>query len=226
MKAPWSTSGRDRRRRWDEAWVRRTLRQQGAVRVEPWLDKVADFSFQAEGKRLIGWSRFETDAEGSFVRTWLGAPLSGTSQALQRFATRDGGDPDWLPQVFRRVARELAPLTSDLPGPYGVDALVYRRPDGLALQPRLELNPRRTLGWIALALARRVLPGRQAAFELQPVADFKPDPPQFERGLLCAGQLALTDPERARWRVAVLRVEPRAPRGGPSVLHDDTRPSL
>jgi hypothetical protein len=102
-----------------------------------------------------------------------------------------------------RLLRERAP---DLSGPASVDALLYRRDGGICLRPIVELNPRFTMSRVALALARHVKPGVPARFELVAPADLATRTVRRERGLLVDGVVALTDPSRARLRVAVLRV--------------------
>lgn len=207
IKAPWSTAGRDRRRKLDMAWVEGVLQRQGAVVVEPWLEKVADLSFQCRDGVLEGWGRFFTDRRGVYRGTWLGRPVDGLPVEVVRFVYGDGRDPDRLPSVFREVAATVGQAMAGFPAPAGVDALLYRRPDGaLALQSRVEVNPRITMGRIALALARRVQPGIPARFDIVPKDRVRPRVPTLERGLLVDGVVPLTDPEVARWRVAVLSV--------------------
>ncbi len=206
IKAPWSTAGRARKFALDLAWVEGTLATQGSVVVEPWLDRVADLSLQGTGGVLDGWGRFFTDARGAYRGAWLGHPLEGLPPDVQRWAHDDGRDPRRLPRTLAAVARFLGERLDGRPGPYGVDALIYRRPDGLRLFPLLEVNPRVTMGRIALALGRHVAPGTPARFDLVPRDAVAARPVVLRGGHIVDGALPLTDPERAQRVVAMLTV--------------------
>jgi len=55
-------------------------------------------------------------------------------------------------------------------GYFGVDALVCRRqsrePDGFAIKPLVELNPRMTMGHVALKLSKKVATGVESEFRI------------------------------------------------------------
>jgi uncharacterized ferritin-like protein (DUF455 family) len=206
IKAPFSTAGRDRRRRWDEAFVASTIAAHGAVVIEPWLDVIADLSAHYDGGALRGVTRFFTDGRGAYAGTWLGRPTDGLPTDAARFATGDGRDPRRLARIFGAVGRLLQERAPDLSGPASVDAVLYRRDGEVHLRPIVELNPRCTMGRVALALARHVKPGVPARFDLVAPAEVPPGAVRRERGLIVEGEVALTDPTRARLRVAVLRV--------------------
>lgn len=218
-KAPFSTAGRDRRRRFDPTWVERTVAAQGAVVVEPWLDRVLDLSFRVENGEASRWTRFFTSATGQYLGTWLGPVASGLDPGLRRFLYGGGRDPRWIDGVLGAVARALAPELAGFPSGVGVDAMVYRRPDGLRLLPLLELNPRVTMGRVALALRPRLAPGVPARFDLLPPARVRVRPVATERGLLVDGVLPLTDPTTARRWVAVLTVGRGASPDGADQAH-------
>ncbi len=163
LKAPFGTAGRGMRRAEapDAArWAAAVLRAQGAVVVEPWLDKCVDLSvqFDVDGDgvvRVDRWGRFLTDARGA----WIGAVVGDATADLpaEVRAVLAAGV-----QSLREVARRLGAAMHALgyAGPAGIDAMVYRSADGPRLRPLVELNPRNTMGRAARALDRRVRPGR------------------------------------------------------------------
>ncbi|MDP2317098.1 MAG: DUF455 family protein [Pseudomonadota bacterium] len=164
LKAPLGTAGRGNRR-WGEPgvdlWARDVLAAQGALVVEPWLDRVLDLSLQfevaADGRvSADAWGRFLTDGRGSYRGAVLGDVLRDQPPPVKRLLAEEG---DRLYQVARHLGPAMA--ARGFTGPAGIDALVYRTPrgadgDGVALKPLVELNPRMTMGRVARAIGRRV----------------------------------------------------------------------
>ena len=160
FKRALGTSGRGQLRLFEpsllpeqRAWIEASLAR-GPLRVEPWLDRCLDLSFQLDGSGLRGIVRFETDGTGRFRGAALERPTTGLSGELARFWAGDGRGAGWIDRVGRRLATALAPT-----GPTGVDAFVYRAANGLRLHPYVERNPRVTFGRLALDLRRRLAPG-------------------------------------------------------------------
>jgi uncharacterized ferritin-like protein (DUF455 family) len=212
LKAPFATAGRDRRR-WpcpiDELrpWVAALLARQGAVVVEPWLDRVADLSVQltvGDDVRVHGVGRFLTDAAGRYEGAVLGRIGAGLDGEVARFL--HAGGPRYVEDALHAVAVEVGTRLRDLGfrGPAGVDALVHRQGEALRLKPIVEVNPRLTMGRIALALGRRV---RGAGLWLHVgkrdglaaiAARIDAVGMRADRGLWTHGALATTDLSRAR----------------------------
>jgi uncharacterized ferritin-like protein (DUF455 family) len=160
FKKALGTSGQGQMRLFEQAlqppqrtWLARALAA-GPLRVEPWLDRVLDLSFQLEAGALSGIVRFTTDTTGRFRSAVVEAPNAGLPTALARFWTGDGRDSRWLTGVGERLVGALGPV-----GPTGVDAFFYRAADGIRLHPFVERNPRVTFGRLALDLRRRLAPG-------------------------------------------------------------------
>ncbi len=150
------------------AQITRLLEGQGEVVVEPWLEKVVDLSAQLEisapGQiRFLGWTRFFTDPRGQYCGSFVSQPLGGLDQEGRRFLCGEG-DQRRLWRFFDTLARFLAQRLADsgYTGPLGVDALVFRQQERLRLKPIVEINPRFTMGRVALGLARRVNASRTA----------------------------------------------------------------
>ena len=233
-KAPFSTSGRHRRRVFaagpDAASLRfldETLAAGHGVLVEPWLDRVLDLSVQIRvgpGARVLGWTRFQTTRGGRWTATELGPATRGLDREAARLLTGDGRDPRRLGQVAAALRSVLGPwlTTRGHAGPVGVDALLARTPDGLRLHPLVELNPRQTMGQLALALRPRLAPGTTGRLHLLDTRALG-GPPASHAGPWCAdaplqldargrwsgGRMLLTDPAPARRVVAAVSLSGR-----------------
>ncbi len=174
LKAPFSQAGRghlrvgptDNREK-SRSWVRHTLEAHGGVVVEPWLDRVLDFSALYEmhpGGRavLLGLTHMENDPAGRFLGIRV-APKWG-SLLTPDLAAFLYGKVQALPTYQEKIPELLAGLLPGYTGPVGVDAMVHRRSDGaLALKHVVELNVRCTMGrvaWDWMKRAARPLPGR------------------------------------------------------------------
>ena len=207
------------------------LRQQGQVVVEPWLDKVVDLSLHfdvgVEGETTVaGWTRFLTDGRGQYRGSFVGSLTAGLDEEVKRFLYGDGRDARRLPKLGEQLAEWLAePLrAAGYQGPVGVDAMVYRDCDRLRLKPIVEINPRTTMGRVALKLQQAVNSARTAlwlvisrrevtavgfadlaecaaALEAAHPARLMPDGKQLSGGVLFT-----TDPAQARSFATVLLV--------------------
>lgn len=238
IKAIYGSSGRDQLHNrggqfndGQRGWLQKILKQQGQVVVEPWLDKVADlslhFDVDATGNvQVSGWTRFLTDDRGQYRWTFVGQIAAGLDLEATKFLYGDGRDARRLPRLGEQLAKFLAgPLAAaGYCGPVGVDALVYRAGNELKLKPIVEINPRTTMGRVALGLQQMVNSARTAiwlvlsrrevaaagfadltacAEQLQArhPARLMPDGKQLSDGVLFT-----TDPTQARAFAAVLLV--------------------
>ena len=207
------------------------LRQQGQVVVEPWLDKVVDLSLHfdvgAEGAAAVaGSTRFLTDGRGQYRGSFVGSLTAGLDEEVKRFLYGDGRDARRLARLGEQLAEWLAePLcAAGYQGPVGVDAMVYRDGDCLRMKPIVEVNPRTTMGRVALKLQQAVNSARTAlwlvlsrrevaaagfadlaecaaALEAAHPARMMPDGKQLSGGVIFT-----TDPAQARSFATVLLV--------------------
>jgi hypothetical protein len=133
------------------------LARQGAVVIEPWRQRVVDLSVQinvANGLQpILGITRFLTDGRGQYAGHVLGRKLNGLDPTLLR-TYHEQDFPGRLLQVAATVSTRLA--AAGYVGPAGIDALVYKTDEGYHLYPLVEINPRFTMGRIAVELDRRV----------------------------------------------------------------------
>jgi uncharacterized ferritin-like protein (DUF455 family) len=224
-KAPFSTSGQHRLRlagsldKQARGWLDRHLAA-GPVLVEPWYRRLLDLSVQIEieAERIVpvGISRFSTAGTGAYRGAVMGKWNHGLSSELNR-CLHQAGARNLLEAAANQVGRAAQSL--GYAGPLGVDAMVVQTDEGVRLLPILEVNPRFTMGRVALSLQRRcsgfggwffVAPGRvldagfadldafvQAVHAQPVVAD--------ERGLH-SGILFTTDPAASRSVLTLLCV--------------------
>lgn len=184
-------------------WLRRAL-SAGPVVIEPWLDRVLDLGVQLTvggATTVDGITRNLVDARGQHRGIALFKLPTGLPVALRRWLMSGGAVPA-LHHVGARVGDALS--AAGHRGPASVDALVYRTAGGYRLKPIVEVNPRCSMGRVALAVRRRVARGKCAAW-IQTRAEGittelrtrrqRPDQPP----LIVEASLPTTDPEGARF---------------------------
>ena len=72
-------------------------------------------------------------------------------------------------QLFDLIEAELR--RAEFVGPLGIDAFVYRTPEGrFRLKPLVEINPRHTMGRLTLELMQHTCPGSCGEFRLVSIA--------------------------------------------------------
>lgn len=161
-KAPLSASGQHRimlDHDGAEAWLNRHL-EQGPVVLEPWFDRCLDLSLQLEIRdgevHRLGVTRFWTTAGGAYRGSLIGPWSAGLTPDILRQlhgGTKRSAVNEALALMGEVVGAQL--LRAGHTGPAGIDAMVVRQPDGLRLLPVLEINPRYTMGRVALQLHKQ-----------------------------------------------------------------------
>ncbi len=182
--------------------------------VEPWVERVFDFSVQfekdAEGLRRLGFVRQCIGEGGRYAGTiWSPKFCRGLDPELARFLMTEvlpRYEPDgkfaseldrWLEEARYR-------------GPVGVDSFLYRDWEGnLAHRVMGEINPRFTMGRLALDLGRRVAAGHSLRLSMGRKTELPEDwgPVSTDHhGKLVSGTVPLTDPDTAGSWAAWLKV--------------------
>lgn len=156
VKAPWSSSGRGVRFLSSSSlsspvfnWLRHIVSTQGSVMVEPCYQKVKDFGMEFEstddGIRYLGLSLFHT-VNGAYAGNVL-ATEAWKCDKLIRYVPID-----LLHAVQEKIIQSLD--VGEYRGPFGVDMMICAMPEDkcYCLHPCVEINLRRTMGHVALAL--------------------------------------------------------------------------
>ncbi len=179
VKANLGAAGNRQLRLWEpdvteaqQRWMEKLFRFGERVVVEPWHERVFDFSvhYEVEPKevRLVGFVRLHNDARGQFLASEVAPRLThGLEIDCVRFL--HGPESDRYRHLFERVGAHVGTILGEegYRGPVGVDAYVARDASGrLFLKPVVEVNPRYTMGRLALAFSRLVHPGRVIGFAL------------------------------------------------------------
>ena len=214
-------------------WLEPIWEQQGALVVEPWLDRVFDFSVQfemsANGLKHMGTTRMVNNSRGQFQGIITNAFCKGLDPKLVRFIMER---TDGRPRVFHHYETTVAPRleaalhAANFHGPIGIDALIYRDRNGkLQLKTIVEINPRFTMGRVAHELAQHNAPHAVGFFQIIPKSQLhKTSTPNFAdwaaqaaqahpvqlthhaKPLLRTGSFPLNDPKTANQFLAVYHV--------------------
>jgi len=183
-KRPWSASGRHRltgklsAKTWNEQpeqvrqWFEKAWRIGEAPVVQPFFKRRLDLSVQgridsSHGSAVVhglGFTRVLNLPQGQYAGSCVGRFLSGVEADVVRFfhkgsANGFGTIEQVLNDLLQYVGNRLS--SYGLSGAFGIDAFIFEKPDrSLALFPLIEVNPRHTMGRVAVALSRRMAPGR------------------------------------------------------------------
>ena len=213
VKAPWSSSGRglqilrtNEYNQTNRQVITGYLKQQEFVIVEPWHIKELDLSFQffsfGNGRmEYRGLTTFSTDDSGRYIGNYLQELPPDITPELKEFLSEN------LDKVKTMIHQALASsnYSADYYGWFGVDAIIFRSPDGkLKLHPCLEINCRFTMGAIALSLRThlaeqsvgefRIIHGKVGHFALFCEEMTRTEPLITDNGKIVSGYLPLTPP--------------------------------
>lgn len=198
IKLPWSGSGRgqqDTAKTTPQELMRRVtgmINRQGAVEITQYYpDAIINFALLFNHHKFVGYSLFNTDTHGG----WTGNLLLPDYMIEKRILEATGNRVHLAP-LIRTLEQQLADpeVNRGYKGPVGVDFLV----DKYGNMPPLEINWRRTMGHVANALQRRLIPpDRQGIFTIRPSQPGNIRPtnlPEIKDGQLVRGTLSLIPP--------------------------------
>jgi len=162
-------------------WLENAFTQKRELVVEPWLERLQDFSVQLEmtppGLKLCGYTGLLNDARGQFVANFVEPHHHKRIPANVVALFREPKDIsarllDFYGEIFTALEEELRRV--GFTGPIGIDAFVYRDPNGaVKLKPVVEINPRYTMGRVLVELMRQTCQNCFGAFRLVNAAQLR-----------------------------------------------------
>ena len=214
-------------------WIAHALSCGRQLVIEPWLEREVDFSAQLEmtpkGLELRGYTLLFNDRKGQFQGN-AAAPNHARripASVLARFPEPGRMEhrlQSFYAELFARLGEKLRQL--DYLGPLGIDAFVYRTPEGVCrIKPLVEINPRYTMGRLTVELMKQTAPGSHGCFRLvsraqarakgfedfigyarsleksAPIRRAGEPVPKLQEGAIC-----LNDPARAQVCLAIFEV--------------------
>lgn len=156
--------------------------------IEPELHRLLDLSFlwtasrQTKQWEFLGWSRARVTRGRRYAGARIGTPFADCDGRMKRFLLEDQcrrlrETQQWIEE---RIVPELE--ARGFIGNFGVDAFVFQDANGdLKIKPLVELNPRTTMGHIALHLEKRLAPGVVGEFRIFTRSEWKEHGPLLER---------------------------------------------
>jgi uncharacterized ferritin-like protein (DUF455 family) len=214
-------------------WLKNAFAQKRELVVEPWLERVVDFSVQLEmterGLKLCGFTGLVNDARGQFIANFAESHFHKRIPAkiISQFSAQTNISGKLLElyyAIFARLEKELC--ETKFSGAIGIDAFVYRAANGeVKLKPIVEINPRYTMGRVLVELMRQTRQNCAGQFRLVNAAQLRAEgfenfsdyanslaqkfPLQLEGEpvpRIRSGALCLNDPTRAKVCLALFQV--------------------
>lgn len=173
VKSLWSCSGRGvftiegQPTASDVGRIRKLLRTQGAVEVEPWYDGVMDMALELDAKAdggvaYRGLSLFLTSPNGGYKANIVARQEALKERLFEKFPFIENHFPT-LCSACEEVLSKVVEKTYE--GPLGVDMMVVKNEQGtLLLHPCIEVNVRRTMGYVACVMGERGIKAWPAIF--------------------------------------------------------------
>lgn len=226
IKAPYSSSGRGvqilRSNHFDSCIYNKTksiIKQQGAVMVEPLLDKITDlaFEFRIENNTVsfAGYSSFTVSKSGQYESHQL--PFCKNRLPNEAQELWDNGTLEASKDALREILQQ-SNISQLHKGYFGVDAMIYRHPDkSIRIQPCIEINLRYNMGIIALYLEKHIAKGSHCDFKIDSRSSIdlsiidaermKDYPLVIKNKQISSGYLALTPPKQEYQSMAYIIVK-------------------
>ena len=133
--------------------VNRLLREQGGIELEPLYNRLLDFALEFDALpngtvRYVGLSMFHTSPTGGYTGNRIAPQSVLRAELAQQFTAFDS-----LTQVCESTLTNY--LAGRYTGPLGIDMMMVLNNGQPYLHPCIELNLRRTMGYVSLAVAQR-----------------------------------------------------------------------
>ena len=182
-----------------EKWLSATIKENGYVIAEPWVQRVEDFSvhYHIENGKVdfLGATKVVNDHRGRFRGIDVAPRWSKLiDQELAAFLYKEELFGKWYHEI---IPEELGSLLDQYNGPASIDAMVWRDSYGkLRLRKVVELNVRMTMGRVALDLQKKMAANKFCGLRIEKKSSY-----QEGEGLV------LNDPEKAIEFLAVWKVD-------------------
>jgi len=128
----------------------------GPIVVEPWFDRIADFSMQIDlrqgsKEQMVGITRLLTSSSGQYQGHILRGMFSGIEPNVLRKIYEEN-----LLGVMKKVSDIVVEnlKSCEFDGIAGIDCFLYEQDNQVYLRPICEINPRITMGYVALELEK------------------------------------------------------------------------
>ena len=180
-------------------WDVRFEKNKFAEALDP-CDRTPEDLEQDSQTKCLGWTRSLVTVGRKYVGTRLSKPFFDCVPEVRQFLLEGRGEKlsaivNWLEP---RLAAELS--SRNFAGCFGVDAFLYRGVGGeLLVKPVVELNPRMTMGHVALAMQKKVAPGVVAEFRVLTKSEWSKLPDSIKRA-------PLTTAQDGRWSSGIVRL--------------------
>jgi hypothetical protein len=164
IKSPYSSSGRGllwlppgKLAQSERQILNGMLKKQTYVSMEKALDKQLDFSMHFENNldgqtRFIGYSLFQTNTKGAYVKSIL-----ANQEELEKQITAFIGKELLLHIRTALIAHIQETYIPYYKGNIGVDMLIYHQGEEYKLNPCVEINMRKSMGYLAIRLFEKYL---------------------------------------------------------------------
>ena len=176
LKAPFGCSGQNMRRVTTEHldtselnWVNRIIKEQSYIVIEPWFEKVVDLSYQSkitEDKVIVplGMTRFVTDSRGQYKATFVGKKTDDLPDDLTKLIYNRYDNYSGIEEILKRTSIIISNylIEHDFEGAFGIDSFIYKDCNskfGYRLKFLSEINPRYTMGRVAIEISKRIQTG-------------------------------------------------------------------
>lgn len=217
LKAPLSSSGRGIQiirkpilNTSNRQWISGILNQQKYLIAEPFLNKIADISFQFRitgncEPEYLGYSVFETNSNGQYKSTFIHPEIerTGISEIIHEVETEIGITAIKLGEALNHSVYNVLHR-----GFLGIDAMIYRDKKGLKIQPCIEINSRMNMGiltkFIEMKINRdtmgkyKLFYGSRGEFHQFAKEMTLEHPLKIRNGKLSSGFLSLVEPDMGK----------------------------
>lgn len=134
--------------------IKRLLREQGGVEVEPLYNEFKNFALEFDALpngrvSYVGLSLFTTSSTGGYTGNRVASQSALEAELSIHFS--------FLSQLAIIAEQVLADyLQARYIGPLGIDMMLVSTPNGIRLHPCIELNLRRTMGYVAWSVSQHM----------------------------------------------------------------------